>query len=201
MDQVIQWCNSNSGFLNAVLTATYVLATLVIVAVSVHGNRLQRQALEQTLVLENERLRPNVIFDLEFRDGNVFAVLRNIGLTAAVDVKIHLTPDLKRTIRGQESKCVLTDKVITFLAPSREITDFLASGAEFFQKYPTPVFKVEVSYNGGIDKSFNEPTQIDLSAFIGRLSIRTQTIHDLTEEVRSIRQEIRGIRDEISKKG
>jgi hypothetical protein len=142
-----------------------------------------------------------VIFDLEFRDGNVFAVLRNIGLTAAINVKICVTPALVHSIRGQESKCVLTDKVITFLAPSREITDFLASGAEFFQKYSTPIFDVDVSYGGpSIKKPFNETAHIDLSAFVGRLSIRTQTIHDLTEEVRSIRQEIRGIRDELSKR-
>jgi hypothetical protein len=183
---------------NALLTGTYVVATIFIVRTSLRGNYLQLQSLRQSVLLESERLRPNVIFDLEIRDHKIFAVARNIGLTPAIDVKIKMTPELNRSIRNELSQCVLTDSPIAFLAPNREITDFIAMGPEFFTRYPEPSFAVEVSYSSRTENLPTEKATIDLTSLKNRLSVNVLTIHDLTTELQSVRNELRGIKDALA---
>ena len=54
---VVNWSNRNNGFLMAVLTAVYVLATILILRQSRKTNRLQQEALTQARSLERSRTR------------------------------------------------------------------------------------------------------------------------------------------------
>ena len=55
---IIDWFNVNQGFSMVLLTAVYVLATILLVRQSRRANRIAQQNLESLWKLERERSRP-----------------------------------------------------------------------------------------------------------------------------------------------
>src|SRR5687767_100628 len=101
LSQIIGWANQNDGFIMAVLTAVYVIATLLIVHQAQRTNRTQQAALAQTEALEQARTRPYMVFSLDFERHIVssgfssfalYAVVQNVGLSSAHDVRVETTP-------------------------------------------------------------------------------------------------------------
>jgi hypothetical protein len=104
VSSLIQWFNANSGFAMALLTAVYVVATLVIVLQSRHTNKLQAEALRQSEEIELARKRPYVALSLEFErdtasryDSSIclYAHIRNYGAGAAINVLAVTDPPSK----------------------------------------------------------------------------------------------------------
>jgi len=94
--EIIAWANINTGFLMAVLTAVYVIATIWIVYESRRNNRLMS-------LFEKDRVRPHIVFWIEAEmqtHGQYFSMIqfvgkvRNEGASTAHDVRITTTPKL-----------------------------------------------------------------------------------------------------------
>src|SRR5437762_51934 len=81
LSQFITWCNRNAGFLSALLTLVYVIATLGLVFLAC----LQLRA---AFKLERSRTRPVIILDLVTEHMFVHATIKNFGQTMAHDVKL-----------------------------------------------------------------------------------------------------------------
>ena len=90
-------------------------------------------------------------------------MLNNIGLSAAYDVKVTITPKLVHALEGKDGPCGLTMNTIIFLAPGREITDFLGRSFDFLKKYEPPHFEGSVEYADADKVRRSEPFIIDLS--------------------------------------
>src|SRR5262245_21380837 len=108
--------NHYSAALQILLTAVYVLCTIGLVWVGT-------KQIAQVSRLEAERVRPYVVFDLEFRGFMVVAVLKNRGLTPALDVRLTVNPPLFHGGSGEREPLALSRHVIPFLAPGRELSD------------------------------------------------------------------------------
>ncbi len=96
MTEIIEWSNRNTGFLMALLTAVYVIATIWIVYESRRSNRL-------AALFEKDKNRPHVIFWIESEmqtHGQNFSMIefvgkvRNEGASTAHDIKITSSPKL-----------------------------------------------------------------------------------------------------------
>jgi hypothetical protein len=77
--RLMNWLNQNQGFVMAMLTFVYVIATIVIAVLSVKSNRLAQQNVETIVELEKNRLRPYVIFNLSssIRKRSMYASIKN----------------------------------------------------------------------------------------------------------------------------
>lgn len=80
----------------AALTLVYVVATIVIVYLNLKGTRLGQKHLDTVVGLEQNRLRPYVLFNISSSPEKkiTFASVKNIGLTAAHSLRIEIEPKL-----------------------------------------------------------------------------------------------------------
>ncbi|MBI3666395.1 MAG: hypothetical protein HY236_09270 [Acidobacteria bacterium] len=146
----------------AILSLVYVVATVLIAIIMLRANSISSRSLAQAVELEKLRSRPYLLFDLESRHKAIHAVLKNLGKTAAYNVRISVTPELKSVIQGQDWVSSLTTNEISFLAPNREISDFIQSGPQFSKSYPDLKFEGELLYRDSEGNSFREPFKIEL---------------------------------------
>jgi hypothetical protein len=141
--------------LSAIVVIWYTYFTYQTLRAVVRANKL---ALER----ERRRWRPYIVFDLEPRLGLVWVVLRNMGVSAAREVRVHVEPTLLTEINGSEVQSALTRGPIAFLAPGRALEDLLDEGGVVLRRYPDPIFRGRVTYLDLNDKSYDESFTVDL---------------------------------------
>jgi len=78
----------------ALLTLVYVFATIILAILALVANHISSKQLKTTILLEKERSRPYLVFDLFIEDHFVHAIIKNIGQTEARGVTIEITPTL-----------------------------------------------------------------------------------------------------------
>jgi hypothetical protein len=186
-NKTVQWSNANQGFLLALLTLVYVLATLWLAW-------LARRQLKLATDLEKNRLRPFVIFDLVVERTFVFAHLRNTGPTPAWDVRISVSPKIQALLGGEKTfpaeECArpisFIERGIAMLAPGREIKAFIGAWARVRGAHPTLRFEGQVAYADFSGQVYSEPFVADLSAHEGLLHLSRKDIHDVAKELESI---------------
>ena len=174
---MMDYLNHNAGAVQAVLTATYVIATIGMFISMLHGNKLVRENVRLITKMETERLRPLVYFDL-VADGAVEAKVKNIGATAAYDIKIDLSPKINTGDRLRNGELSLTTGTIAFLPPQREIEEFVEGFWQLLQKYPELKFGGKIRYRNAAQQWYEEEIHIDLSVHKARLQVAKKEVAD-----------------------
>ena len=198
MSDIINWCNTNSGFVMASLTAVYVVATLAIAMIASRSNRLAQENIKTLTQLEQERSRPIVVAELILDISFVSLRVRNVGQTSAYDIVFNLTPKLMVTLGGEqmvpsertERPLSIIDKGIASLAPSSTAEAIIGPLSRLKEVYPALCFKGTVSYHGVFGKSYNDPITLDMSHADGALHMDRKTIHDVAKRLEEIKTEI-----------
>jgi len=196
---MINWLNQNAGATLAVLTAVYVLATIVLTVVAIRGASISRQTLEATERLERERSRPYVTVNLVNQPrGVIQMVVENFGKTAAYDVKIQTTPEILILHGGEgvhppaesEDPHPFIRHGIPFLPPRMLQKNVIAlSFKRFKAKYESKRFEGSVSCQDKDGHRYTDPLVIDLSIQEG--------LHFLTEY--EVGKELHGILEVLRK--
>ena len=171
---MICWLNANSGAVMACLTLVYVTATLVLVLLGWRNLRV-------LVALERRRSRPYVVFDVIMEQRAIKAVVSNVGLTSARDVKITIEPQLQRL--GRPSP--LTSEAIAYLAPGRDVADFIEGAPAFYNEWPNPRFVGTVAYGDDAGKRYQETFTIDLGYRRELLSVSTPEIPEELSKIRA----------------
>jgi hypothetical protein len=161
---MIDWLNTNEGFVLGVLTFVYVMATIILVAAGLWQTHLTRLALKKSDESESRRYRPYVIFDMYSENVAVYASIKNIGASPALNVNLQVSPELQRDLAGEDQICPLQGNSVSFLAPKREIRDICGFGQVFNEKYPKQIFTGRVAYQDSDGNEYSEEFHIDLRA-------------------------------------
>ncbi len=163
---MIEWLNQNQGFIMAILTFVYVIATIFLAyiawktskisgeakeisedakLISSRAVEISRKQLKKVTELEENRVRPYVLFNI-FSDENsrTYSHIKNYGLTAAFNVRVSIVPELK--IYGTEELDILSSNLITMLPPDFELKNVVDATYEFHQVYPQSKFEGFVEY-------------------------------------------------------
>ena len=165
----------------AILTFVYVVTTIVVAWVMMKSNQLSAKNIAQTLKIEKQRSRPYVMFDLQVRGFNTYAILKNFGATGAQNVSISVEPELKYTIHRQSRICGLTAQPFGYLIPGREVIE-MVDGDEMFSKlYPKPKFNVRVTYSDIDGEKYEDSFVITFDPAAGKIVI-------LSEQEKAVRQ-------------
>jgi hypothetical protein len=180
----VKWFNDNQGFVMALLTLVYVVTTVAIALLTLRATNLSRKHLETAINLEKNRLRPYVIFNISSSTitRNTFASIKNLGLTAAYNIKVSITPKLNHSF-ADEMECALTASNILFLPPSEEMIDVLGVSADFHQQNPEPIFHGKVEYEDIEKNKYTEPLQIDLDFLRHRIYSGAKTVEGELEKL------------------
>ena len=159
---IIDWMNSNAGFVMSVLTLIYVVTTIFIVYKMMKANKIAMTSIKNEQKRENERKRPRVIFDFVDDRGTIFVEIGNNGLTPAINVKFEVPDDLVEAGKHGEAEFPFT-KPISYLSPGRKRKALLSSGWEFFSKCIKPEFVIKISYQDDKGKDYVEKIHHDLT--------------------------------------
>ncbi len=159
------------------------------IALAVFAYRQLREA--RTLRLE--QTRPFVIVDAAFRNILVQLSIKNIGRTAARDVRVELDERLISTIPGPDWQ---STKAFTqgfpLIAPDRDIRFLIDSYPARMSAGHPMVICGTVSYSGPRDSGsthYVERFTIDLATYEGA-QLAEKGVHELVEQVDALRKEL-----------
>lgn len=163
----------------------------VTVGVYVAIAEFARRQVGEARDLRREQTRPFVIVDVEFRSFLIMLSIKNIGRTAASNVKAAFDEKLTSSIPGAdwEDSTAFTDG-IPLMAPDREIRFLLDSFIDRENGGHAMVIRGTVGYNGPAGHNrqrYNEPFVIDLSNYQGS-QLPENGIHELVGEVKELRK-------------
>jgi len=194
LHDVVTWCNSTVGFLSALLTLVYVIATLCLVLLGF----LQLRA---AFKLERARTRPVIILDLITEHAFVHVTLKNFGQTTARNIKVVTYPEI-RTLHGGPNTMPAQERDepipfiangVTMMPPQREIKSAVGFWPRFLSHYPQLRFSGYVAYRGSDQARYRDDFEIDLSAQRGVMHIERLGLHEVAEELKELARSIRHI--------
>ncbi|MDK2858069.1 MAG: hypothetical protein PWQ89_1188 [Verrucomicrobiota bacterium] len=191
---MIDWCNTNQGFVMAVLTLVYVIATIAIVLLARHSNKIAQANLKTLVDLEREKSRP--LIDVDLVPDSVFLSLHvsNRGLTPAYDVKFSINPSLAYLEgNGQSTPLGILDDGLASLAPGSTTKTLIGSFKELKDANPSLQYTGEVVFKSADNQSYKSPVNIDLRWRENNHYIHRNTIHDVAEQLKEIKQEFKHI--------
>jgi hypothetical protein len=182
---VIEFCDKHSGFVLAVLTTLYVVATVVLVGLTYRQFRF-------VVGLERDRIRPSVNVDIVYEFLFFHIAVTNFGKTEARNIKIEIQPQIRVLLAAfDEPKPIpfLQDGIM-ILSPGREIKGTIGSWKAFTSEYPDKKFTGEVSYEDAHGQTYRTPISIDVSYEEGLAHLQRLEVHDLAKTLREIRQDL-----------
>lgn len=190
MGSLADWANHNNGFAIVVLTFVSVLTTFIMAGLSWNANRISSKNLKQALLIEKERHRPYLVFDIEHRQSLLYATLKNMGNTGAFNVTVKIDPPLESNFGRSLKQSGLTSKNISFVAPQRNISDLIGTGPEFYKRYPEPKFEGYIEYHNSDGTKYQDRFLLDL----GYLLELTHTVEpEIGKEMQKLVKEMKDI--------
>ncbi|MFZ0034443.1 MAG: hypothetical protein WAK60_05590 [Sedimentisphaerales bacterium] len=210
---IVELLNRNQGALMTLLTFIYVIATIVLVQRTRKSNELARQAIMQSMEFEKQRNRPHVIFDLIAKDRCFYATIKNLGKQPAYDVKVTSKPDILRGKGSQQKeKISFIEKKVPFLAPDREIEDYIGTTPDFLKEYPETTFCVEISYKDSRGEAYHEMADISIGFYMHRRTVwpddpikKIETHMDrmvwILQEIQKVQQQMTWVQNRILESG
>lgn len=166
-----------------VITAAYAYFTYQLLSASRSTVRTMQKQIQETI-------RPFVSFDLVPRGALIEIHVKNSGATPALKVTATVTPTVFSTIRSDKRTSRLSGNTIAFLAPGRELREFLGSWAEVKEMSEAMSFGVRLSYFDSSGNEYSDSYDIDLGGldampYVGR--------PDIAEELKKIAESLKVI--------
>lgn len=189
-----QMLNQNSGAAMAVLTAVYVIATIIIVVKMNGANKISREAIKTTVNLERSRNRPFVICWIESREKTFYAVIKNFGPQPAFDVQTKFSPEIKRGVRDFEHISFVRTN-IPLLPPGMHIDDGIDVTVNRLTEYTELTHNYEIRYKDSFGEIYSETGTVSFEPFMGRISFRTDSpIEKIAKSANGIESMVRELK-------
>ena len=147
------------------LTAVYVLATILLVRQSRRANRIAQQNLESLWKLERERSRPHVVIRFDFSIPFLSLIVENTGLTTARNVRFEMDRMLTIVTGLMSGQPVsFLERPIASLAPSQKLKTILGSWGDAEKTWDGLSFAGTIRYETEEGREINEPFEIELES-------------------------------------
>lgn len=186
----------------AAITALIAVIAAVVAAWQIHE---ARQARAQTRALATEVAQPYVVAYMQADDVSpeyAHFVVKNFGQTAALNVRISSSPELRRAIydgnsSAQQRVQIRLPATIPILAPSQEWRTFWDNPAERSdkEKYPDR-HDVTVHYTDSHNEPHTTNSILDFSTF-DRIWFDRKTLHHLATATREINTKLGKFQEDI----
>ena len=180
----INWFNTNQGFLMALLTAVYVVATILLVRHSNRANRIAQQNLDSLWKLERERTRPHVVIYFEIDLPIVSIAVSNIGQTSAFDIRFDMPQKPTFAIPERKGEPIhFLNSAITSLAPQQTLKTVVGKWPEIRNVWPTFAFSGTVAYKTLDGTEHVESFSVDLADQEGLTYSTKKGLHEIAEAI------------------
>ncbi len=189
--EIIEWCNKNQGFIMAVLTGVYVLATIGIALLGARANSISQRNVATLTEIERERSRPLVQVTIESDAPSLTLKVSNNGQTPAYDVRISTTPQLQVILAEKNRRPLgVIEHGIGSLGSSASVSSFVGFFPSVKSAYPEMRFTGSVTYRASTGKTYETPVDLDVRYMENSAHIDRKTIHDVANQLEKIQSEI-----------
>lgn len=184
----LDFLNQNGGAITVIFTVVVALATVAYVA------------LTWSLVIETKKLRevqtePKVsaIIQQDERYINwVNLIIQNIGLGPAYNLRFKVVPDFEEKEREfKVSEIGFIQNGLRYLAPNQKLQTFLTNLAEDFKDKCERPFKIEITYQNALEKTYSDEYIIDFSQQIGLREVGKPAINEIADSIEKIETHFR----------
>lgn len=191
---LIDWLNHNEGAALGLLALASALVSAVLVIITWWQASLSRKALALSLQAEKSRVRPYVIFEIVYEDLIANAMVRNIGVSPALNVRVAVTPELR--FDKHERMIAFIEHGVAFLGPGRKVYEPLGTYELLYKNYAEFKFSGEVIYTDAENTAYREKFFIDLTylKFAGMINPDKEV-----DKLGNIEKELEGIGDTLRK--
>jgi hypothetical protein len=149
----------------------YVIKTWHIASATKESAEASKLVLEEMRESRDQETAPYVVayFDELPNTQNIFLIVKNIGKSIALNVKLEFDPSLENvSSQHKVSNIAFIKDGISSMPPGYEIKTFFDNAAGYFSKNLPLIYKVKISYIGGVKSTERFYEQImDLSALKG----------------------------------
>ena len=169
----------------AVISALAAVAAVLVTIWSLHTNKR----------LEKAKMRPNVIIAI-VNSGNVYnLVVRNTGLTAALDVKVHVSPpiriDLSPSVKGD---IPFLEHPIPYLQPGGELRSAFIAGYDNLKGISNELrFSFDVEYVDSYGERFSEKQKLDVRLMEDSAVLKGSSVKDIVDGIAKVEKAIQKI--------
>ena len=180
---MIDWLNSNSGAVNAVL------ATILVVITGVYAYLTRLQVLESK-ELREMTIRPALVVTAEIDETHINLInfrVENIGGGAARNIRLRTSREFMRGNNRSLNELGLFKRGIPLLSPGRNIETFLASAFELFQQEP---LEVTAEYEDATGRKIEETFLVDFAAFENLSRVGEAPLHTISKSIEKLQKSI-----------
>ena len=180
---MIDWLNSNSGAVNAILAAILVVIT------GVYAYLTRRQVLESK-ELREMTIRPALVVTAEIDETHINLInfrVENIGGGAARNIRLRTSREFMRGNDRSLNELGLFKRGIPLLSPGRNIETFLASALELLQQEP---LEVTAEYEDATGRKIEETFLVDFAAFENLSRVGEAPLHTIAKSIEKLQKSI-----------
>ena len=180
---MIDWLNSNSGAVNAVLAAILVVIT------GVYAYLTRRQVLESK-ELREMTIRPALVVTAEIDETHINLInfrVENIGGGAARNIRLRTSREVMRGNNRSLNELGLFKRGIPLLSPGRNIETFLGSAFELLQQEP---LEVTAEYEDATGRKIEETFLVDFAAFENLSRVGEAPLHTIAKSIEKLQKSI-----------
>jgi hypothetical protein len=163
------------------------MATAVILAITLVYVILQLREAEK---LRREQFRPWVTVSFHFRSIITFIAVRNLGSTAARNLRIRFEPELASTLNGGVGEVAMFTETTPVLVPGEERLVLLDRVPDRLES------DLPTQHTAYVEYSDHEGRKLPAEEFVldfgllGGARLPDKGMHDLVEEVRKAREQL-----------
>ena len=180
---MIDWLNSNSGAVNAILAAILVVIT------GVYAYLTRRQVLESK-ELREMTIRPALVVTAEIHEIHINLInfrVENIGGGAARNIRLRTSREFMIGNDRSLNELGLFKRGIPLLSPGRNIETFLASAFELLQQEP---LEVTAEYEDATGREIEETFLVDFAAFENLSRVGEAPLHTIAKSIEKLQKSI-----------
>ncbi len=152
--------------------------------------KASERMVEEMRTAREEEVAPYIIayFDVPHGSSTTYLVIKNVGKTAARDVRMQFDPPLANSDGTSLQDIPMIKHGIPSFPPAYEIRTFFDTGYSYFQHEELPMaYTASITYRGGLDDQLHQATYVlDLSVYKGLSWLQEKGIRQLVDETKRL---------------
>lgn len=191
MSEIINWLNKNAGTTSAILTAVYVIATIIIIFYN-------HKTVNEMKYTRKQEIKPQIVLSFETRrKGLLCLVVKNTGNSAAKNLKIKLSNNWIDSLPRKQDMFRKLSNASLILVPNQEFV-FTLGGPGDFNSISKENLNANIKYTDIFDEENAEEYFFDFESYGGMLLYGPQ-IDELTTTIKKGFKDITKELNKISK--
>ncbi len=184
--QIIDFCNKNSGFIQAIFSFLIIVVTIFYVVI----NSLMHKEMEKTREI-SETPEISIRFK-KIISGFYNIVVENISDIPVFELTFLKVPDLSTYGNKTSEDIGFLKYGIRYMAPHQSYESFFLNYPNVVDKFQTIEFQIE--YKNKQNKIFNQNLEINLSLFYNKVTMGKSFNENLINELKKISDSINSLK-------